>query len=555
MQKLRKLVGSKRCGSWQAGKGIFTSFRSSTYVFSQMRRFASHSCCFSREEEEEARKAYHVLGVPSSTRSIPEVKKKYMSLVKVHHPDVSLRSNSVPTSGEKGSASNDACRMVEINNAYSTLSKFLKAGGTLPEHRENRAQNYPSDAGKCPHSNSFSQHGSYDSICWEDPQYVPFYEMMWEEMREGAAVDAVFREMQDHLAAAAVASAKMENQSSSSFNESSSSHSGNQRHYVNKKREEETFAWHPHSTWSKADQSALKHMYDEGKSFDFIGNALKKSVNDVIKEFNSWKQHGKVSEKRRCRWNKTKRTREMGRGRGRSFADSRSFTDEGMKRENSIRGGRPIRGPGGVTMWMMDDDSDDDFDDDAFDDDGFDEDDDEYDIVDPCGYSFSHDVFRRSPDKCSVLGEDNFDRYSFSRAEPYGSSRTEESEHDFSMYQRNSYDSPEEVDERIFSGDRDPPNRLRQGSGFSHARGGGRGVGGRERGGSDKNFSKSRNKGPSSSPFHVYKNGSNRRSTKGVEDRRLRRERGRENLINTGYSKSSSSSHGPHRRPDGAGFK
>lgn len=548
MQKLRKLVSYRRHDFWQAEKGFFTSFVSSTYAFSQMRSFASHSCSSSREEEDAARKAYHVLGVPTSTRSLPEVKKKYMSLVKVHHPDVTIHSNSVPTAAEKGSASSDACRMVEINNAYSILSKFLKAGGMLPEHLEKRSQNYAFDAGKCSHTNPFPQHGAYDSICWEDPQYVPFYEMMWEEMREGAAADAIFHEMQDHLAAAGETSARWENQNSSSFEERYPNHSENLHYHRNKKKEEEASTTHTHSTWSKADQSAFKYMYEEGKSFDFIGNALKKSVDDVIKEFNLWKQHQKASEKKSCRRSKTEKGREMSRGRGRAYATSPSFTGRGSKRQNSIGHGRPIRGPGGVTMWMMDDDSDDDFDDDIFEEDD-DDSDDEYDIVDPSGYSFSHNVFRGSPDKYSGLGEDDFDRYSFICSESSGNRSKDENDEEFSMYRGNSDKNPEEVDEMIFSGIRDLPNRFRQGSGLPHARRGGRGISGRGRGGSDKNFLKCRNNGSSSSPFHVYKNGTNRHHTKGVEDRKWRRETQRENVIKTGYSKSSSSSHVPHRRP------
>ncbi|KAG8345624.1 hypothetical protein TRVL_03557 [Trypanosoma vivax] len=55
------------------------------------------------------------------------------------------------------------------------------------------------------------------------------------------------------------------------------------------------------TTWPDADLQAMVNMYQDGKSFDFIANALGKQTSEVIKEFNLWSE-GSKRPSRSPRW-------------------------------------------------------------------------------------------------------------------------------------------------------------------------------------------------------------------------------------------------------------
>lgn len=442
MQGLRKYaLGASLAGIWRSGPYGYGMGRRGTFscmVSTTRRCYAPPPppSSFSVEEEEEARRAYGILGLPISTRSLPEVKKQYMSLAKIHHPDVvnapshdetnsspsntnttttttSSSSSSSSSPASSSTASRSTCRMVEINNAYGTLSKFLKAGGTLPEHRGQTSRASPSfspfgEGDFYVYTDPFSPHDggpvTMGAEAWEDPHYVPFYEMMWEEMRGQAAAEPMHRDLQEHYAAAAAASQKYKKKTrlersredvGSSFsrraasaaspreekkNETSTSSSKEERlggdgTSTSKAGKTAKGGYTPHSTWSKSDQAALHHMYEEGKSFDFIANALKKSVEEVTDEFNSWKQYEHTSSKR-VRGGGGRRRRGQWDGPGALYENS---GEDGMKEDDngtsfyrspiggglhkngrSVRhtrsGATVLRGPGGRPMYILDDD-------------------------------------------------------------------------------------------------------------------------------------------------------------------------------------------------------
>eukprot|EP00796_Vickermania_ingenoplastis_P012050 gene12050-8302_t len=231
--------------------------------------FPSPRCCYddhSCPSEEHVRAAFRVLGVPSHTTSLADIKKKYVDLVKLHHPDVSATGN--------GSTSS---KMTEINNAYGTVTAFLKAGRRLIDPTASHATSTTRER--------------YEQ--WEDPHYVPFYEMMWEEMREQAAAAAAAAELYEDAGFSVPRRPKHHRQrargKNSNFKFSEDGTEGN-----TKKQKDKS----PRDNWNQNDKDALMHMYEDGKSFEFIANALNKTAPEVVEEFNRWKNELRQRQKK-----------------------------------------------------------------------------------------------------------------------------------------------------------------------------------------------------------------------------------------------------------------
>ncbi|ORC84338.1 uncharacterized protein TM35_000461570 [Trypanosoma theileri] len=239
--------------------------------------------------EEEVRSAYAALGVATSS-PFQDVKKRYVELAKQHHPDVN-----------NGSAGDASKRMVNINNAYATISRFHKAGGVL-------------SGGSRPSQNNKNSNNSYAYYTSSDEPYQPWhedlnpliYEMMWDEMRRQAESEAYARgppyeskrrqnyQQQNHHNHNHNHQQPQQKQQQQQHG-SDTSRSGQKKPHNDNRRRPKNSTPRKTTTWPDADLNAMVNMYQDGKSFDFIANALGKKTPDVVAEFNRWSDDNRRS--------------------------------------------------------------------------------------------------------------------------------------------------------------------------------------------------------------------------------------------------------------------
>ncbi|CCW64615.1 unnamed protein product [Phytomonas sp. EM1] len=231
--------------------------------------------------KEEVLKAYDVLGV-STSAPYADIKKKYISLAKLHHPDLASETKSE-------SANN---RMVDINNAYNTVSRFHKAGHKLAPSDGSYGSSQGSTRGSSFSSNPNNSNVHSDSYGssyqpWYEDLDPLLYEMMWEEMRHQNDEDIKVRASMDRddLYRSRF---NTERQNDSSGNQRSPQQHHN-RHRIKKRMNNEESSKST-AMWPEADLKAMVNMYHDGKSFEFIGNALGKQTSQVVDEFNRWSQ-------------------------------------------------------------------------------------------------------------------------------------------------------------------------------------------------------------------------------------------------------------------------
>ncbi|CCW66733.1 unnamed protein product [Phytomonas sp. Hart1] len=193
-------------------------------------------------------------------------------------------------------------RMVDINNAYNTVSRFHKAGHGLSPSDESFEFSEGSTCGSSFFSNSNHNNVHSDSYGstyqpWYEELDPLLYEMMWEEMRcpndEGIKMRAPMARddfYHSHF--------NTERQKGSSGGGASqrSRHQYHNRHRVKKHPNSEESSKST-SMWPEADLKAMVNMYQDGKSFEFIANALGKQVPQVIDEFNHWSDGHKKNHK------------------------------------------------------------------------------------------------------------------------------------------------------------------------------------------------------------------------------------------------------------------
>ncbi|TPP42792.1 DnaJ domain family protein [Leishmania donovani] len=196
--------------------------------------------------------------------------KRYGDLAKEHHPDV---SNS--------SAASSTNRMTDINNAYNTWGIRLLA------------------------SSYYSKQDSAYQPWYEDMDPL-MYELMWEEMRRQNEEDGFVRNM--HVEAFYRANDRWRpprGNASARPRQSSGSCDGRQSH-AGKKSSSST-------TWPEEQVKAMVNMYQDGKSFEFIANALgKESAAAVLEEFNRWSSDNQPQRRKGAKPHHAKRHRYHG---------------------------------------------------------------------------------------------------------------------------------------------------------------------------------------------------------------------------------------------------
>lgn len=235
-------------------------------------------------------KACKVLGV-NSTAPLADVKKRYGDLAKAHHPDVCTTPHVSSTS-----------RMTDINTAYNTVKQFYQAGRKMPAPSSGRSGGYWGESSGSASSSGGGTNSSASSSYqpWHDDIDPLMYEMMWEEMRRqndeqafhstpfpGAFYRAggPWHEPRSHQKTPSGPPHRNAKQSNQQQQQRRTGSKGSGDSPASQKPRAKT------TTWPEADVKAMVHMYQDGKSFEFIANALgKKTTAEVVLEFNRWSE-------------------------------------------------------------------------------------------------------------------------------------------------------------------------------------------------------------------------------------------------------------------------
>ncbi|KAG5486129.1 hypothetical protein LSCM4_06837 [Leishmania orientalis] len=241
--------------------------------------------CATVPTEDDVLKAYKVLGVHTSA-TLSDVKKRYGDLAKEHHPDV---ANS--------SAASSTNRMMDINNAYNTVKQFHRAGRRLFE-----------DTRAAPNSSSSSYYTKQDSAYqpWYEDMDPLMYELMWEEMRRQNEEDCFARNMRGEEFHRTNDQWRPPRGHASARPRASASNSDGRQPHSGRKSSSST-------TWPDEQVKAMVNMYQDGKSFEFIANALgKESAAAVVEEFNRWSSDNQLQRRKGGKPHNAKRHRSYG---------------------------------------------------------------------------------------------------------------------------------------------------------------------------------------------------------------------------------------------------
>lgn len=255
-------------------------------------------CCMSNAPaDEEVSRAFKTLGVPKGA-PFADLKRKYLHLAKEHHPDVQSASN-------KNSTEN----MSSINEAYDVLSRAHKAG-TLPTG----STHHP----RTPHSSAGAY--GYQPI-WEDMP-TEFYEGMWAEMQHDFQQQ---QQRQDRRRWDPRRAFMMDDDDEGyrpENHQQSSERRKPPREGPNDHRKDQRATT---TTWKASDLDALTNMYQDGRSFEFIANALGKTKDEVVVEFNRWCNDQSKGQRGRGGYRGARRG--SGRGRASSMYSAMDYED------------------------------------------------------------------------------------------------------------------------------------------------------------------------------------------------------------------------------------
>lgn len=227
-------------------------------------------CNADAPSHDDVTKAFKTLGSTQGT-AYQDLRKRYLHLAKEHHPDVQAQSG----------ATNKHAQMSSINEAFDVLTRANKAG-TLPKAAGSAGASTSnrSAAG----ARSHNPHGFAGFQGFPESSYQPiwdmppeFYESMWHEMQDDFQQS---RKQWD--------SRKAYMMDDDDFNAAHHNHNNRPRGEHRKGPQKEQQQASSTTTWKQSDLDALQNMYQDGRSFEFIANALGKTKDEVVEEFNRW---------------------------------------------------------------------------------------------------------------------------------------------------------------------------------------------------------------------------------------------------------------------------
>ncbi|KAK7197359.1 DnaJ domain containing protein [Novymonas esmeraldas] len=233
--------------------------------------------CATVPTDDDVRKAYRTLGVDVSA-TLADVKRRYGDLAKEHHPDVS-----------GSSAASSTNRMTDINSAYNTLKQFHQLGRRLAE-----ATHTSGKSGSSGPSSYYTRQDTAYQPWYEDIDPI-MYELMWEEMRRQNDDDAAAAHRRPEAAQRPHEHWRSQRGGASARQRPSGGRGEDGQPRAAKRKPPPATT----TTWPEEQVRAMVNMYQDGKSFDFIANALgKESAAAVVEEFNRWSNDNQPTRRR-----------------------------------------------------------------------------------------------------------------------------------------------------------------------------------------------------------------------------------------------------------------
>lgn len=239
-----------------------------------------HACCDAAEapSQEEVSRAFASLGM-SPNASQQAVRAEYLRLAKANHPDVLLQAQK--TDAGKG----PKVTMSDINGAYETLQRFFKVGAKTCEY-------VPSDVPRGapqpetvywestePHEWHTENEGGYGfGVPWASMNFRPFSgdDPIFESIAsQFFTEDEILRPR-----SARRGGNRGKNQ------RKAATEGQTPRQTQKQQRARQADCVDNDDVWNEQELQAILNMQEDGKSFEFIANALNRSVDSVIAAFN-----------------------------------------------------------------------------------------------------------------------------------------------------------------------------------------------------------------------------------------------------------------------------
>lgn len=306
---------------WFPFRAVVVASSGPTSPFLWTARRASSSRAASDDDappsNDDVRRAQAVLGVAAGAGQA-DVRARYHTLARAHHPDVKIAAQATAATASSGTAKTAAdaaaaarpaaaCKMADINAAYKTLQRHFKhrpqaAAGNDRNARsaasgEGSRRGFGSGAGGYGFGDpTIGSMGGMDADAWQAAMGgIP--PEIFEAMAMGYDIPEEFRHSADFAARdgpyrRAPRPHGAGGRSDFAFDDDGSPDPEHQ-HQKTQQRQQQQQQQQPKAEqplpagWTEEQRSALMLMYGDGKSFEFIANALGKKQDEVVTAFNA----------------------------------------------------------------------------------------------------------------------------------------------------------------------------------------------------------------------------------------------------------------------------